>query len=303
MTALGILSGVKLPVIVRVSVFMISASSVGAGLTAVIRVLAENDLHTFEIAFFRNLFAFLIVIPFLRPLRLSSLRVHRPGRIFASSVVQILAIFTFFYAVAFVPLAELMAISFTEPLFLTIGAALFLGETVRARRWTAVAVGFLGVIIIVQPGTSAFQPAALVAIGAAMLYAGVGLLMKNLSERDSPVTILLYQNLFLMLLSLVPVLFVWRNPLLHEWPMLVLLGVLGVGVWLLFIKAVQIADASTVAPFVFTRLPMAALFGYLVFAEVPTIWTWIGGVIICASTVYIAHRESAAARHAAADLS
>ncbi len=274
---------------------MLGANAAGAAMTLTIRLLSD-DFHAFEIAFFRNFFALVLIIPFIRPIRLAAFRARRPGTIFICAALHVIGMLSFFYAVAFMPLAELTALTFSKPLFMTVGAVIFLHEVVRARRWTAVAIGFLGVIVIVQPGGSAFHPAALLIIGSTVLFSGISLIMKRLSAAEDSITIVLYQNLFLTLLSLAPALFVWRTPLLSEWPVLMLLGVFGIAAWIFFIQAIRLADASAVAPFEFTKLPMIAVFAYLMFGEIPSVWTWIGGAIICASTVYIAHREAAAAK-------
>ncbi|MEO1017886.1 MAG: DMT family transporter [Pseudomonadota bacterium] len=293
------ISDLKLSNVARMSLLMLAANAAGASMTLTIRVLSD-DLHAFELAFFRNLFAFLLIIPFIRPIRLSAFQARRPGTIFACSALHVFAMLSFFYAVGLMPLAELTALTFSKPLFVTVGAVIFLHEIVRARRWTAVAIGFFGVLIIIQPDGSAFNSAAILVIASTVAFSGISLMMKRLSGLENSTTIILYQNFFLTLLSLGPAIFVWRNPALQDWPLLILMGAQGIAAWICFIRAIKLADASAVAPFEFTKLPMIALFAYFMFGEVPSIWTWIGGVIISASTVYIAHREAVAARRAAA---
>ncbi len=298
MISLAALREMKLSNVARMSLLMLAGNAAGASMTLTIRVLSD-DLHAFEIAFFRNLFAFLLIIPFIRPITFAAFRTRHPGTIFTCSALQVVAMLAFFYAVAFMPLAQLTALTFSKPLFVTVGAVIFLHEVVRARRWTAVAIGFLGVIIIVQPDSSTVDPAALLIIGSTVLFSAMTLLMKRLSALENPTTIILYQNLFMTLLALGPAIFVWRLPDLEHWPLLVLMGVLGIAAWICFIRAIQLVDASALAPFEFTKLPMIAVFAYLMFGEVPSLWTWVGGIVISASTIYIAHREAVAARQEA----
>ena len=123
---------------------MLLANFCVAGMTATIRV-ASHELHPFEIAFFRNLFGFVFVLPFLWRAGLGMLRAHAPGRLLVSSGGHLVAMLCYFLAVAYMPLAELTALAFTKPLFATLGAALVLHEVVRGRRWSAIAIGFVGV--------------------------------------------------------------------------------------------------------------------------------------------------------------
>ena len=120
--------------------------------------LAASDLHPFEIAFFRNLFGCAFVLPFLIRAGAGGLRAQAPGRLLLSSGGHLVAMLGYFLAVAFMPLAELTALAFTKPLFATIGAALVLHEVVRGRRWSAIALGFVGVMIVLRPGAAAFSP-------------------------------------------------------------------------------------------------------------------------------------------------
>jgi drug/metabolite transporter (DMT)-like permease len=193
------------------------------------------------------------------------------------------------------PLAELTALAFTKPLFATAGAALILGEVVRLRRWTAVLVGFAGVLIVVRPGAEAVSPYAGLMLLSALFAAAVTLIVKRLTATESPSTIVLYQSLFMTALSVPLALAYWRTPTLVELPLLLLVGLLGTVSWLCMARAFALADTSIVVPFEFARLPLVAVVAYVLFAEVPTIWTWLGGAVIFGSTAYITHREVRAA--------
>ncbi|HEX5080208.1 MAG TPA: DMT family transporter, partial [Geminicoccaceae bacterium] len=287
--------------VMRAALLMLLGSSCVAAQWSGIRI-ASASLHTFEVVLFRNLIGFLVILPFLGRLGLHTLRTREPGRLALTSLGLLAAMLCFFVAVAEMPLAEAMALSFTKPLFATLGAALLLREVVRARRWSAVLVGFLGVLIVLRPGTQTISVFAVLLLLSSLLTAGVTLLIKRLAATESATTIVLYQALFMTALSLPLALLHWRMPTLAELPALIVVGALGTVSWLCVTRAFALVDASVVMPFEFARLPLTALAGYLLFAEVPTLWTWLGGAVIFASTVYITHREitaSASTRAAA----
>jgi drug/metabolite transporter (DMT)-like permease len=195
-----------------------------------------------------------------------------------------------------------MALSFTKPLFATLGAAVLLHETVRARRWVAVLIGFLGVLLVLRPGTDTVSLSAVLVLVSALALAGATLLIKRLTATESATTIVLYQAVFMTAMSLPLALFHWRTPGLAVLPFLVVIGAFGTISWLCMTRAFALVDASVVMPFEFARLPLTAFAAYVLFAEVPTVWTWLGGAVIFGSTAYITHREikAAAALRAAA---
>ncbi|MBI1779590.1 MAG: DMT family transporter [Proteobacteria bacterium] len=271
------------------------AAASGALMNALVRLLAA-DLHPFEIAFFRNFFGLIAVLPLLGSMGFVRLRLRNSGRLVLSSLGHVVAMLTFFTALTSMPLTDAAALSFTTPLFATAGAALFLGEIVRARRWTAVGVGFLGVIIVMRPGVAGFTWAAGLALFSSMVFAAVALVIKQMTQHERTVSIVFYQSLFTTCLAALPAAIVWRLPVGSDWALLALLGALGTFGWLLFTQAYVLAEASALTPYDFTRLPFTALVAYALFDEVPDRWTWIGGAVIFASTVYIAHREAAVAR-------
>jgi drug/metabolite transporter (DMT)-like permease len=283
----------------RAALLMLLANVCVAGMTCTIRIAAA-ELHPFEIAFFRNLFGLAFLLPFLIRAGVGVVRTHAPGRLLISSGGHLIAMLSYFLAAALMPLAELTALAFTKPLFATIGAALILHEVVRGRRWVAVAVGFVGVLVVLRPGAEAFAPEAGLVLLSALASAAVVLMVKRLTLRESTTTIVFYQSLFLTALSLPPALLFWQLPSLAGLLQVALIGALGTITWLCFTRAFALADASAVMPLEFLKLPITASLAYLLFAQVPSIWTWIGGGIIFASTFYIARREVQVARVGAA---
>ena len=285
-----------IPAALQGPLFMVAAALGFSTMNLLIRE-ASGTLDPLQIAFFRNLFAVVALAPWVlrAGIRRSLLTLH-PRLHLLRAFVGFAAMLCWFYSIALLPLAEATALNFTVPLFATVGAALVLGEVVRARRWTATIVGFLGVLIILQPGFNDIEAVMLLPVVAALFMACATLTVKRLSATDSPMTIVLTFNLLLTVVSLPPALFVWRWPGAELWLALLALGALGSISQIWIAEAYRRADASAVMPFDYARLPFVALLAYLAFGEVPGLWTWIGGAVIAASAIYIAHREAQVAR-------
>lgn len=275
---------------VRGILLMFASTFFFAAMHAIIRYLTES-LHPFEVAFFRNFFGLIFVIPWfvrfgLQPLRTSHLKLH-----VYRSLVNVVAMFSFFYAISITPLAEVTALGFAAPIVTTVLAALFLGEVVRLRRWTAVIIGFIGTLIILRPGFHEIGLGQLLVLNSTAFWAVALLLIKTIGRHDSSITIITYMSLLQLPLSLIPALFVWSWPSPDLWIWLLVIGLLGGGAQWLMTEALRVADTSVVMPLDFCKLPWTALLAYLAFAQVPDIFTWIGGAVIFSSAFYIAMRE------------
>lgn len=276
---------------------MILGSGFVASQNAVIRIVSA-EIHTFEVVFFRNLFGLLAMLPLLFRQGPTMLQTNRAGGLMLMSVCHLLSMCCYFLAIAYLPLADVIALSFSKPLFVTLGAAIILSEMVRARRLAAVLIGFLGVLIVLQPGAKVISPYALVVLCGTVLGAATALMIKRLTDHESVPTIVWYQAMFATALSLPLCLTIWRTPDLYEWLLLILIGVLGTLSWLTATRALALIDASAAAPFEFLRLPFAAFIAYLLFAEIPSFATWSGGILIFSAAFYIARRETQLARKA-----
>ncbi|MBI3516570.1 MAG: DMT family transporter [Proteobacteria bacterium] len=266
-----------------------------AGMSGVIRHLAA-DMHPFVVAFHRSLFALFWMLPWLIRYGGTVLRTRRPLFYAFRAGFQLVSMMAGFYAVAYMPIADATAISFTAPLFATAGAALILGETVRVRRWAATLVGFAGVLVVMQPGPETFRPVALFALFGAAATAGSFLTVKELSRTEPPTVIVVFMVLYLAPMSLVPALFVWSWPTWSMLPWLVAMGALGTLGHLAVTRGFAAAEMSVVLPFDYLRLPLSAAMAYFAFVEVPDRLTFLGTAIIAVASVYIAHRESVLAK-------
>lgn len=277
------------------ALYMILAAFIFSIMNVIIRIASET-IDPLQIAFFRNLFALLIMLPWIAGVGLSSLRTERIGTHIARAAVGLCAMTCWFYSIHFLPLAEAVALNFTTPLFATAGAALILHEVVRARRWTATALGFLGVLIILRPGFTALSPEMALPVVAAVFMACSTLIVKSLSRTDSTTAIVVYMNLFLTPLSLIPALFVWRWPDPLTFVLLASVGVLAAIAHFAMTHAYTKADASAILPFDYARLPFVAIMSFIVFGQTVDTWTWVGAGVIAASAIYIARREAQVAR-------
>jgi drug/metabolite transporter (DMT)-like permease len=280
--------------------FMV-ASTVLFGLMAVCIRLASKQLHAFEIAFFRNFFGFVFTLPLLFKHGTGILRTGRLGLYFFRCCIGIVSMLSGFWAIAHLPLAQAIAISYSTPIFVTIGAVFFLGEVVRARRWSAVIVGFIGVIVLMHPGTDDFRMASLVAVLAAVMSATAAINIKFLSRTESADAIVLWTTMLWVPLSLLPALWVWQMPVGITWLWIVLSGFLGTTAHMCWTRALQRADASLLTPISFLQVLVVGVFGWWLFGEKVTHWTIAGAAIIFASNMYIAQREARLARRVVSD--
>jgi drug/metabolite transporter (DMT)-like permease len=250
-------------------------------------------VHPFEIALFRNVFAMVVVLPWFWRYGIAPLRTRRFGLHALRALFNIMAMLSFFYALSVTPLSEVTALGFTAPIFATVLAALLLREVVRARRWCAIAIGFLGTLIILRPGFEAIGFGQMLVLFSSMIWACALLVIKTLGRTDSSVTIISYMALLMIPLSLVPALFVWRWPEPLEWCWLIGIGMLGGIAQFCMTEALRQADTAVVMPIDFFKLVWVTLIAWLAFAEHLDLYTWIGGAVIFASTLYIAYRERA----------
>ncbi len=220
-------------------------------------------------------------------LRTGVLKLH-----FIRALVNFIAMTMWFQAILAMPLAEATALHFTLPLFTVILAALFLSERVGWRRWSATGIGFLGVLVVLRPGTASMELPALLVLGSAVFYAGAVIVIKMLTRTDTALAIGFYSNLLMVAVGAVPTIVLWQGPTWQEIPLLIMLAAVGTAAPYCLTRSLHLLEASLIAPMDFLRLPFTALAAWLIFAEVPDSWTWIGAAVIFGSTTYIARREA-----------
>ncbi|MGF1594751.1 MAG: DMT family transporter [Kiloniellaceae bacterium] len=253
-----------------------------------------------QIIFMRNLLAMpMILVMVLSIGGRSLLRTHHLRTHALRGLLLVGGAYTFFLGLKFLPLAEATSLVFAAPIFITALSVPLLGEQVGWRRWAAVIVGFVGVLIIVRPGAAAFQPASLVVVVTAVLYALIMISARRIDQRESVWTLMLYVVLFPLLFSGLAVPLVWQAPQLSHLPQIFGMAVFGTLGMTLISQAFRLAPAAIVAPFDYTALIWASLLGWLVWGEIPGVWTYAGAAVIIASGIYIVIRETRQARPAA----
>jgi len=243
-----------------------------------------DTLHPVQIVWSRQLGLVLGVLVVLAYRGVSILRTSNPALQIARGTMAAGSATLFIFAVSYVPLADAVAVSFVAPFIVTLLGALVLREPVGIRRWAAVSIGFLGTLVIIRPGLGAIHPAVMLVIAAAALFALRQVLSRVLSGGDRTVTTVAYTALTSSLILSVPLPFVW------VWP------TENIQFILLFSKALEVAQAVVVAPLHYTIMIWSTCWGFLVFGDLPDIWTWVGALIIVASGAYTLHRERVVSR-------
>ena len=250
-----------------------------------------------QVAFFRGLFAMIPVLVIVwQNGGINALQTRHPwGHLFRAASTW-LALVCFFAAIQTMPLADAVAIAFAAPLFVTALSVPFLGETVGPRRWMAVIVGFLGVLVMVRPGAGAFQPEALLVLLAALGYALAMLITRRLTRTETNAAILFYSTTGATLANGLLLPFFWITPTTGDLGLFAGLGLIaGIGSFFM-VLAYRHAPAAVVAPFDYTALLWATLIGWLVWRELPDTPVWIGAFVVVASGLYIIHRETGSRR-------
>ena len=270
-------------------------------LAAMGRMLGQYEVNSFQTVFCRLFFAFVVLLPLVLHSGIGKVVTTQLKTYIFRSISGIIAMWMWFYAVTLIPIGEQTALSFLAPLFTTMGAAVFLGEIVRMRRWLAIMVGFIGALIIIRPGIIDLTLGHFVAIATALAFGCSTLIIKHLTRKDDPLVIVFISHLIMMPLALLPAVYVWEWPSYDVWLILMATGPVAVIGHVTMAKAYKLADASFVAGVDYARLPFAVLFGWVLFGELSDIWTWIGASIIFGSSFYVIRREMNETKQAAKD--
>ena len=256
---------------------------------------ASHDVHAFVIVFFRNLFGTLVLVPMM--LRNKGLmRISRLKANLRRATSGFIATTGTFYAVSHAPLATALSINYTAPLFATVGAVLFLGEKIHARRVAALVVGFAGMLIVVRPGALPMTPGVLAAMISAVSTAFSIIAIRQLVASDDSRSVAAWTFILMTPPSLVLAVLYWTPPPLHIWPLLFVIGGVAAVGQLAMNRAFALAEASAVLPYDFVRFGLVTVFGITLFHERLDAMTILGGIVIFAATVYLAVRERQVAR-------
>ena len=271
---------------------MIVGLALFTGGEALVKVLAK-DHEIAQIVWARYIFHALITfVIFQRVGLLANAKTSRPWLHLARSALMLTATAFFFTALRYLPLADAVAIAFFTPIMVTALSIPILKEKVGPRRWMAIATGFVGAMIIIRPGSGAMHWAAMLPLGSALCYALYQILTRIASRSDTTNTSLFWTSAFGVVATSILVPFFWAPPSALGWAMMVVLGALyGLGHYLL-IRGLELATASVLAPFFYTQIIWATLFGLLIFDQFPDMYTLAGMTIVIASGLYIWWRET-----------
>jgi len=276
----------------RAVLWMVVSVMCFSAMSLFVKQASNAGLDPLQIVFARVFFGFLAILPFAIIAGPSVLNSERHFRHMLRSAVGISAMLLLFYSFSKLNMTETVALNFTVPFFVTIGAVLFLGEVIRLRRIAATLVGFFGVLVVAQPWNQALVVAQLFPLLAALLMATAFLVVKDLTRTESTIRMVTFQGFWMGLYSIIPAILVWQNPSLEVWLMLIGAGVIATaGQWALTLAA-RNGEASMVMPFDYLRLPFVALLELTILGVVPELASLVGGGIIAAAAIYMARREA-----------
>ena len=259
----------------------------------VFTLIPAEHLNTYVMAFLRYCAGTLILLPLI--VRIGTYRAlhsNRKGLHISRGAIHACGMFLWFAALPITGLAEITALGFTGPIFITIGAALFLGEDVRFRRWAAVLVGFGGAMIIVRPGFSEIGLGAICILVSTPIFSASNLISKALARTDGPETIVIWQHLVIVCFAAPVAFWFWQTPTWVDLLWFLAAGFCGTAGHICQQRGYQLADITLLQPIGFLSLLWNTLLGFFLFSQQPDIWTFVGATVIFSSALYISHREA-----------
>ncbi|WP_084618611.1 DMT family transporter [Thalassobaculum salexigens] len=286
----------------RGAVWVVVAGFFFTLMTALIKEIGDT-IPVVQILMFRQITMTCTVLPVLISGYPGILKTNHVTLHLARVCMAVIAMTCGFTAFVHLPLAEATALSFAKSLFVTLLALVFLHEVAGPRRWFAVLLGFVGVLVMVKPDANGFNMYSLLAVAGAAAAATVMVIIRKVSQYDRPVTILSYQAIMVGIIMIVPTAYYWVTPTLKEWGIMFAIGLLSVVGQLCNIQGFKEGEASAVAPMDYSRLVFATIIGFVIFLELPDVTTLVGAALICATSFYTVRAEQRAARirRAAAD--
>jgi drug/metabolite transporter (DMT)-like permease len=268
-----------------------SAASI-SGANGAVQHLSHSNLHVFEIAFFRQLLGLVFMSALFLRGGLRPLITRKFGLHVLRSILNVLAMLAFFYGLSLEPLAKVVSLGLTAPLFATIGAVLFLRERMTPHRWIALGIGVAGAMIILRPGIQVVSLGALMVLISNTLWAVALVVIKVLTRTESSVTVALYSSLLQTPIAFMFAVFFWQWPTVEQLVWLAGIAIFGTISQLALTEAFRKADATLVLPADFTKVIWASLIGYFFFNQVPEIWVGVGAVVIFSAVFYNSYSDS-----------
>ena len=277
--------------LIKVAFLAVGATLFGSFMGAGVKLLSD-DLHPIIICFYRCLMGLIIITPFVARNNFKALQTDNMHLQFFRALINIISMICWFSAIGMMHFEKATALGFTTPLFTTVLAVLILGEVIRFHRTAALLLGFVGILIIIRPGYVPFEFGTILMLIASFSFSFVLIFVKKLSATDSSLTIIFYHLLYMTPAFFILSLFFWESITFNQIIIFILMGASGLLSHWCLAQAFKMSDTTFVMPLQFTKLIWASFIGLFIFAEQPDIWTWIGGVIIFISVVYITYREA-----------
>lgn len=262
-----------------------------AAQAAIVRHLSA-DIHFLEISLFRALFGVVIMLPWLVRAGVGVMSTRNTRLYVWRGVLSTAAMYGWFGSLALIPIADATAVSFTFPLFIALFGVLFLRESAHAARWLALLLGFAGTLVVVRPGFAEVNVGFLMVIGAGLCIATSAMILKVAIRADHPDAAVLYQSIYMLPLAAAGALLVWQWPTAEQWLWGLALGMASATAQRCYTRALAVGETGAVVTFDFARLPFAVVLGFVAFAELPDLWTVLGGAVIFAASVIAGRGEA-----------
>jgi drug/metabolite transporter (DMT)-like permease len=270
--------------------FMVLAVALLTAMDGIAKYLTQS-LPIAEVVWARYAFNLLVLLAVLPAWRVAVWRTRQAPLQVVRGLMMIVATGFMFLSLTLLPMAETYAITYISPLLVAVMAVIWLREAVGVARWAAMAAGFVGVLIVIRPGSGLFGLAALAPIGAASAFAVYQLATRMLA-RDLVLVTMFYSAVVGTVVTSLFLPFAWRPPGLEALGLMVLMGGLGLVGQLAMIRAFALGPASTISPFIYTQIVVAALFGFVVFGDTPDLYTWLGAGVVAPSGLYLLRHEA-----------
>lgn len=286
-------SGIFSNAVVRGILWMVLATGFQATASGFVRKLS-SDFSVIELLLFFSSISALLLLPItikLSPGSFAGVK-DRAWLYLLRGLLSFGGMYASFYAYSVLDIANVQALLFTVPLFTILLAGLLLGEFVGLRGWLSCVIGFIGALIIVRPGIIPMNPGALAAIASAFAFAAANIAIRKLGSTESPIMITMVSNMIVALLSIIPAALNWVTPSWEQVPYILIMGVLFMLAMVCLTFSIREADARIVQSINFLRLPWSVIVGWVLFTELPDLWTWVGAVIIFVGAYDVLRRET-----------
>ncbi len=278
------------PAVVQCTFWILISGTLMVVQLGIVRMIA-NDINVFEIVFFRALFSCLFIAPLIMSNPTVLLRPNRPVIMGFCGMLAFAASVFFYFAAKYMPIADITAIHFSRPIFAAILAAIVLKEAIKGARAVAILGGFIGAAIIIRPGMVEFNIGIFFVLGVVCVQTWNPINRRLLSQSEHPDTVAVWTQLIVLPLAMIPAFFFWTTPTLELLGWMAAIGLLEMLNQRVLARAYVQGETVVVLALHYTRLPLAAIVGYLMFGEVAEIWIWVGGAVIACAALYLAHHE------------